>query len=79
MIVHPAELELVPSSLVCTQMANREGEIWKQESIVGSVFEGSVQVRDSQIFPALKGAAFVNAEAELILDEFDPFRTGIRA
>jgi 4-hydroxyproline epimerase len=57
----------------------REGEIWKQESIVGSVFEGSVQVRDGQIFPSIKGSAFVNAEAELILDEFDPFRTGIRA
>lgn len=57
----------------------REGEVWRQESIVGSVFEGSVQVRGGQIFPSIKGSAFVNAEAELILDECDPFRMGIRA
>jgi 4-hydroxyproline epimerase len=56
----------------------REGQIWKQESIVGSVFEGSVQTRDGQIYPSIKGSAFVNAEAELILDDADPFRMGIR-
>jgi 4-hydroxyproline epimerase len=56
-----------------------EGQVWKQESIVGSVFEGSVQVRDGQIYPSIKGTAFVNAEAELILDDADPFRMGIRA
>ena len=57
----------------------REGQVWKQESIVGSVFEGSVQVREGQILPSIKGSAFVNAEAELILDECDPFCMGIRA
>jgi 4-hydroxyproline epimerase len=56
-----------------------EGEIWRQESIVGSVFEGSVQVRDGKIYPSIKGSAFVNAEADLILDERDPFCMGIRA
>ncbi|MGH9566730.1 MAG: 4-hydroxyproline epimerase [Candidatus Angelobacter sp.] len=57
----------------------REGEIWKQESIVGSVFEGMVRVRDGQIHPSIKGMAFVNAESELILDEQDPFCMGIPA
>jgi 4-hydroxyproline epimerase len=56
----------------------REGEIWKQESIVGSVFEGSVQVRDGKVYPSIKGRAFVNAESDLILDDRDPFRMGIR-
>ncbi len=56
-----------------------EGQVWRQEGIVGSVFEGSVQVRDGQIYPSIKGAAFVNAEAELILDPRDPFVMGIRA
>ena len=56
----------------------REGEVWKQESIVGSVFEGSVQVRDGRVFPTIKGAAFVNSEAELVLDPSDPFCNGIR-
>jgi 4-hydroxyproline epimerase len=57
----------------------REGQIWKQESIVGSVFEGSVTVRDGRVYPSIKGSAFVNAEAELILDPQDPFCMGIRA
>jgi 4-hydroxyproline epimerase len=57
----------------------REGEVWKQESIVGSVFEGSVQVRDGKVYPSIKGTAFVNSEAELVLDPRDPFCMGIRA
>jgi 4-hydroxyproline epimerase len=57
----------------------REGEIWRQESIVGSVFEGSVRVRDGKIYPSIKGSAFVNAEAELVLDSHDPLCMGIRA
>ena len=57
----------------------REGQIWKQESIVGSVFEGSVTVRDGKVYPSIKGSAFVNAEAELVLDPKDPFCMGIRS
>ncbi len=56
----------------------REGQVWKQESIVGSVFEGSVKVCDGQIYPSIKGAAFVNSEADLVLDTRDPFCAGIR-
>ena len=55
----------------------REGEVWRQESIVGSVFEGRVTVRDGQIYPTIKGSAFVTAEADLILDPNDPFVDGI--
>jgi 4-hydroxyproline epimerase len=55
-----------------------EGQVWRQESIVGSVFEGSVQVRDGKVYPSIKGAAFVNAEAELVLDARDPLCMGIR-
>ena len=57
----------------------REGEVWKQESIVGSVFEGSVSVREGRVYPSIKGCAFVNAEAELVLDPQDPFCAGIRS
>jgi 4-hydroxyproline epimerase len=56
----------------------REGQVWKQESIVGTVFEGSVAVRDGKIYPSIKGSAFVNSEADLILDQHDPFCMGIR-
>ena len=56
----------------------REGQVWKQESIVGSVFEGSIKVRDGQVHPSIKGSAFVNADANLVLDPRDPFCMGIR-
>ena len=56
----------------------REGNIWKQESIVGSVFEGSISVRDGKVYPSITGSAFVNAEAELVLNPQDPFCMGIR-
>ncbi|MBS1810842.1 MAG: 4-hydroxyproline epimerase [Acidobacteria bacterium] len=54
------------------------GQVWRQESIVGSVFEGTIRVIEDQVFPTIKGSAFVNAEADLILDERDPFCYGIR-
>jgi 4-hydroxyproline epimerase len=57
----------------------REGQVWKQESIVGSIFEGSITVREGQVYPSIKGAAFVNAEIDLVLDPADPFCMGIRA
>lgn len=56
----------------------KEGEVWKQESIVGSVFQGTVSVRDGKVYPSIRGAAHVNAEAELIFDPKDPFCLGIR-
>ena len=55
-----------------------EGQVWRQESIVGSVFEGSVSIIDNAIHPHIKGSAFITAEAELILDMRDPFCMGIR-
>jgi 4-hydroxyproline epimerase len=57
----------------------REGQVWKQESIVGSVFEGSIVVREEKVYPSIRGTAFVNAEAELVLDPQDPFCMGIRS
>ena len=56
----------------------REGEVWKQESIVGSIFEGRVVVRDGCVYPRITGSAFVNSEADLLLDPRDPFCHGIR-
>ena len=57
----------------------KEGQLWKQESIVGSVFEGSVRVKDGKVYPSITGSAFVNAETELILNPNDPLCMGIRA
>ncbi len=54
------------------------GQIWRQESITGSVFEGTVRVEGGVMYPEITGSAYVNAEAELIVDERDPFTYGIR-
>lgn len=56
----------------------KPGQIWRQESIVGSVFEGTVAVTGDLVHPRIKGSAFITAEADLILDERDPFSMGIR-
>ncbi|MCI0457015.1 MAG: 4-hydroxyproline epimerase [Gemmataceae bacterium] len=56
----------------------KPGQTWRQESINGSVFEGSVRLDDDRIIPRITGSAYICAEATLILDPSDPFRTGIR-
>jgi 4-hydroxyproline epimerase len=57
----------------------RQGQTWRQESLIGSVFEGTIKVRDGKVYPSIKGSAFVTAEAELILHPRDPLCMGIRA
>jgi 4-hydroxyproline epimerase len=56
----------------------RPGQIWRQESIVGSLFEGFVSVEGAAIIPHIRGAAYVTAEATLVVDPRDPLRSGIR-
>ncbi|HJP93983.1 MAG TPA: proline racemase family protein [Pyrinomonadaceae bacterium] len=56
-----------------------EGQVWRQESIIGSVFEGTVSVIDNVVHPKIKGSAFITAESDLIIDERDPFSMGIQA
>lgn len=53
------------------------GRIWRQESIIGSVFEASYEPHDKGIIPTIKGTAFITAESTLLLDERDPFCFGI--
>jgi 4-hydroxyproline epimerase len=55
-----------------------EGAIWRQESVIGSVFEASFQRVDGKVMPSIRGKAWVNAQAQLILDDSDPFVWGIR-
>lgn len=55
------------------------GAAWRQESVVGSVFEGSYRPgEDGRIHPVVAGEAFVTAEATLLIDPADPFREGLR-
>jgi 4-hydroxyproline epimerase len=54
-----------------------EHAMWRQESIIGSVFEASYRYQDGQLMPSIRGRAWVNAQAQLILDDSDPFVWGI--
>ncbi|MBA5688072.1 4-hydroxyproline epimerase [Duganella sp. LX47W] len=57
-----------------------EGALWRQESIVGSVFEGSYRhaPAEGRVLPSIRGQAWVNAQSTLILDPSDPLVWGIR-
>jgi 4-hydroxyproline epimerase len=57
----------------------REGEVWRQESPIGSTFDGWVTVRGGAIHPHFRGSAFVTAEADRILNDLDPLQWGSRA
>lgn len=56
----------------------RPGQIWRQESVIGSVFEASIELLDDQIYPRIAGHAHVCAEGTLLIDSNDPFAWGIR-
>ncbi|MEO7719574.1 MAG: proline racemase family protein [Capsulimonas sp.] len=55
-----------------------EGEIWRQEGILGTAFEGSVAIHGDEIVPTISGLAYITADSYLIFDAGDPFREGIR-
>ncbi len=55
-----------------------EGQIWKQQSVVGSIFEGQIQIQNGNVIPMITGEAWVMVEGELLIDERDPFKDGIR-
>jgi 4-hydroxyproline epimerase len=54
------------------------GETWRQEGILGTVFEGSVRADGNAVIPTIKGSAYITAESTLLFDDHDPFREGIR-
>jgi 4-hydroxyproline epimerase len=68
------------AKIACLAAAGKlaEGQIWRQESLVGSVFEASYRCDGEAIIPRITGTAYVNGEATLLLDPEDPFQWGIR-
>jgi 4-hydroxyproline epimerase len=57
--------------------------VWRQESIIGSVFEasyvdGGTQNDTHTVIPTITGHAHIMAESRLCFDERDPFAWGIR-
>jgi 4-hydroxyproline epimerase len=74
------------AKLACLSAAGqlKPGETWRQESVIGSVFEGRFTLAAShptlsaqRIVPSITGTAFVTAEADLIVNSQDPFGMGI--
>ena len=54
------------------------GQVWRQASIIGSVFEASYERDGDKIVPTLRGRAHISAEATLLIEDNDPFGWGIR-
>ncbi|MFZ5855920.1 MAG: proline racemase family protein [Chloroflexota bacterium] len=53
------------------------GQTWIQQSVVGSIFEGSIQLDGDKIIPTITGEAWVMSEGTILVDERDPFGKGI--
>jgi len=58
----------------------KPGQTWRQEGILGTVFEGQIELNSrGEVVPTITGSAWVTAEAQLLRDETDPLRDGVRA
>jgi 4-hydroxyproline epimerase len=59
------------------------GALWRQESIIGSVFDASYEtggdLAPGYVRPRIRGTAHVNAESKFIFADDDPFAWGIHA
>ena len=67
------------AKLACLAEAGKlsAGQVWRQASVIGSVFEGWYERDGDQIVPTIRGQAFISAEATLIVDPGDPFGWGL--
>lgn len=53
------------------------GAIWRQESIIGSTFEGRYEPVEGGVLPQITGRAWITGETELVFESGDPFTGGI--
>jgi 4-hydroxyproline epimerase len=69
------------AKLACLAADGKLGESqeWVQEGILGTTFVGTYQNEGDRIRPTITGRAYINGEANLILDARDPFCDGIRS
>jgi 4-hydroxyproline epimerase len=68
------------AKLACLHADNvlAPGQIWRQEGILGTIFEGTVHKAGEHVIPRISGSAYIHAEATLHFDPDDPFQKGIR-
>ena len=52
-------------------------QVWRQQSVVGSIFEGKVSIINKQLIPSITGEAFISLESTVYFDEDDPYRYGL--
>jgi 4-hydroxyproline epimerase len=57
----------------------KPGETWVQESITGSLLEGSIEIVGGQVVPTITGRAWITADSTLLLDSDDPCCWGIQS
>ncbi|HEX6496103.1 MAG TPA: proline racemase family protein [Acidobacteriaceae bacterium] len=67
------------AKMACLYADNKllPGQAWRQEGILGTVFEGSIHLAGDRVIPTIKGSAYITAESTLLFDDSDPFREGI--
>lgn len=54
-----------------------EGAVWRQESVIGSVFEARYERAGDALIPTITGRAHIMAEGRLCFEQTDPFAQGI--
>lgn len=65
--------------LACLHADGRlaEGQTWRQESIAGTIFDGSVRVVDGKVRPTIRSTGHITADSMLIIDQRDPLTWGL--
>lgn len=64
-------------ALLAAQGKLSPGQVWNQQSIIGSKFSASYQMEGEKLIPRIQGEAFIAGEGRLLFDSGDPFRAGI--
>ncbi len=54
----------------------KPGQLWRQQSIIGSIFEGFVKCKDDKLIPIITGNAYVTMDSRVLQDVSDPFVNG---
>jgi 4-hydroxyproline epimerase len=67
------------AKMACLYAAGKlaAGAEWRQESILGTHFTGSVAPAGDSVIPTLTGRAWITAENTLLFEQTDPFAGGI--
>jgi 4-hydroxyproline epimerase len=53
-------------------------QVWRQESITGSIYEASLRLIDGQLFPFIRSRAHITSKSSLLFKEADPLRGGLQ-